>query len=313
MKTVKPLLDRLTGAPVRRSSSARLTASDEQYEVRVVEDAFAGAGLSLPAEWEWSRSCDCPRAGAGRVQPRTCDEPERALDAGAVQGEPGRRLQAGGAGRPQGHASRVSRPAAIRTHYASAVQPGSLQVRRTARAPRARGTASRIRRRTPDPRARRTPRQSRRGRREVRGHGAADRAAGPRACGGPVAAGAGEPVGAASRDGAVPGRAANRAVAGPDGGHGAGTWSSSPTAAGSRPPCWPLWLNGAPAGRIEVAGESAAVSLVVEDRRVTRWRGSQQHEVALADYLHAERAAGLVRIVDADHGEEQVIGDADRY
>jgi RNA polymerase sigma-70 factor (TIGR02957 family) len=31
-----------------------------------------------------------------------------------------------------------------------------------------------------------------------------------------------------------------------------------------------LWLNGAPAGRIEVAGELAAVSLVVEDGRVTR-------------------------------------------
>jgi RNA polymerase sigma-70 factor (ECF subfamily) len=31
-----------------------------------------------------------------------------------------------------------------------------------------------------------------------------------------------------------------------------------------------VWLNGAPAGRIEVAGEPAAVSLVVEDGRVTR-------------------------------------------
>src|SRR2546430_2923740 len=35
-------------------------------------------------------------------------------------------------------------------------------------------------------------------------------------------------------------------------------------------------------------------------------------EVAFVDYLHAERAAGLVRIIDTDHGEEQVIGDADR-
>ena len=31
-----------------------------------------------------------------------------------------------------------------------------------------------------------------------------------------------------------------------------------------------MWLNGAPAGRIEVAGEPAAVSLVVADGRVTR-------------------------------------------
>jgi RNA polymerase sigma-70 factor (TIGR02957 family) len=31
-----------------------------------------------------------------------------------------------------------------------------------------------------------------------------------------------------------------------------------------------IWLNGAPAGRIEVAGEPAAVSLVVQDGRVTR-------------------------------------------
>jgi RNA polymerase sigma-70 factor (TIGR02957 family) len=32
----------------------------------------------------------------------------------------------------------------------------------------------------------------------------------------------------------------------------------------------PVWLNGAPAGRIEVDGEPAAVSLLVEDGRVTR-------------------------------------------
>ena len=31
-----------------------------------------------------------------------------------------------------------------------------------------------------------------------------------------------------------------------------------------------VWLNGAPAGRIEVAGEPAAVSLVMEDGQVTR-------------------------------------------
>jgi RNA polymerase sigma-70 factor (ECF subfamily) len=31
-----------------------------------------------------------------------------------------------------------------------------------------------------------------------------------------------------------------------------------------------VWLNGAPAGRLEVDGEPATVSLVVEDGRVTR-------------------------------------------
>jgi hypothetical protein len=31
-----------------------------------------------------------------------------------------------------------------------------------------------------------------------------------------------------------------------------------------------VWLNGAPAGRIEIAGRPAAVSLAVEDGRVTR-------------------------------------------
>src|ERR1700726_2813870 len=64
-------------------------------------------------------------------------------------------------------------------------------------------------------------RRGRRGHREVRGHGAADRAPGPRARGGPAAAGAGEPVGAAGRGGAFPGGAANRAAGGADAGHGA--------------------------------------------------------------------------------------------
>jgi RNA polymerase sigma-70 factor (ECF subfamily) len=32
----------------------------------------------------------------------------------------------------------------------------------------------------------------------------------------------------------------------------------------------PVWLNGAPAGRLEIDGELAAVSLVVEHGRVTR-------------------------------------------
>ena len=31
-----------------------------------------------------------------------------------------------------------------------------------------------------------------------------------------------------------------------------------------------MWLNGAPAGRIDFGGEVAAVSLVVENGRVTR-------------------------------------------
>jgi RNA polymerase sigma-70 factor (ECF subfamily) len=31
-----------------------------------------------------------------------------------------------------------------------------------------------------------------------------------------------------------------------------------------------VWLNGAPAGRIEIDGQRAAVSVVVEDGRVTR-------------------------------------------
>ena len=48
-------------------------------------------------------------------------------------------------------------------------------------------------------------RRDRRGHREVRGHGAPDRAAGTRARGGAAAAGAGEPVGAAGRGGAIPG------------------------------------------------------------------------------------------------------------
>ncbi|MFJ8061341.1 RNA polymerase sigma-70 factor [Streptomyces sp. NPDC096142] len=33
---------------------------------------------------------------------------------------------------------------------------------------------------------------------------------------------------------------------------------------------WPVWLNGEPAGRIEMDGEPSAISVVVEDGRVTR-------------------------------------------
>ena len=119
--------------------------------------------------------------------------------------------------------------------------------------------------------------------------------AGTRACGRSAAARAGESVGAAGRGGPLPDRAANRAVAGPDGGHGAGRGADRrwwwPRARGSdsdlrgrtgreaarargpvrpRSRRRPVWLNGAPAGRIEIGGQLAAVSLVVENGRVTR-------------------------------------------
>jgi RNA polymerase sigma-70 factor (ECF subfamily) len=32
----------------------------------------------------------------------------------------------------------------------------------------------------------------------------------------------------------------------------------------------PVWLNGEPAGRIEIDGEPSAISVVVEDGRITR-------------------------------------------
>lgn len=35
--------------------------------------------------------------------------------------------------------------------------------------------------------------------------------------------------------------------------------------------------------------------------------------VAPGDYLNSDRMAGLVLGIDADHGEEQIIGDADRH
>ena len=55
------LPDRLTGAPVLAQHRETYSVADEHYGVRIVEDAFARAGLSLPAEWEWSRSCDARR------------------------------------------------------------------------------------------------------------------------------------------------------------------------------------------------------------------------------------------------------------
>jgi hypothetical protein len=57
----QPLPDRLTSAPVLAQHRETYRVADEQYGVRVVEGAFARAGLSLPAEWGWSRSCDARR------------------------------------------------------------------------------------------------------------------------------------------------------------------------------------------------------------------------------------------------------------
>lgn len=55
------LPDRLTGAPVLAQHPETYSVADEHYGVRVIEDAFARAGLSLPAEWQWSRSRDTRR------------------------------------------------------------------------------------------------------------------------------------------------------------------------------------------------------------------------------------------------------------
>jgi hypothetical protein len=54
-----------------------------------------------------------------------------------------------------------------------------------------------------------------------------------------------------------------------------------------------------------------AAAFVVAGSRAGRLAGLRC-EVGFADYLHAERAAGLVRIIDADCGEEQVSEDAGR-
>lgn len=48
----QPLPDRLTGAPVL----AQHPEADDSDGLQAIEDAFARAGLGLPAEWEWSRS-----------------------------------------------------------------------------------------------------------------------------------------------------------------------------------------------------------------------------------------------------------------
>src|SRR5262252_415138 len=53
----------------------------------------------------------------------------------------------------------------------------------------------------------------------------------------------------------------------------------------------PVWLNGAPAGRVEVAGQLAAVSLVVENGRVTRiYAVANPHKLT-----HLKEPAALVR------------------
>jgi len=52
----RPLPDRLAGAPVLAQSPETYHVADDQCGPRIVENAFARAGLVLPAEWEWSRS-----------------------------------------------------------------------------------------------------------------------------------------------------------------------------------------------------------------------------------------------------------------
>lgn len=52
----QPLPARLISAPVLAQHPETYHVADDQCGPRMVEDAFARAGLSLPAEWEWSRS-----------------------------------------------------------------------------------------------------------------------------------------------------------------------------------------------------------------------------------------------------------------
>ena len=120
--------------------------------------------------------------------------------------------------------------------------------------------------------------------RRARGHVAARRPAN-----------AGEPVRTAGGGRALPARAADRAATGTTRGHGAGRspdrrWRRG-RAGGSRSdprsrtggqvararetssvhgPDDDVWLNGAPAGRIDIDGETTAMSLVVENGRITR-------------------------------------------
>ena len=129
------------------------------------------------------------------------------------------------------------------------------------------------------------------------GRGAADRPPRARARGGTATADAGELGRAAGGRGAVPGRAQTPATSRACSTCSPPTWCWSPTAAvvrrrgppsdrGRRPggrllsrfarlaPARrqaPVWLNGAPAVRIDLDGElDTAVSLVIEDGRITR-------------------------------------------
>jgi hypothetical protein len=54
----QPLPERITSAPVLAQHPENYHLADEQSGPRIVETAFARAGLRLPAEWEWSRSHD---------------------------------------------------------------------------------------------------------------------------------------------------------------------------------------------------------------------------------------------------------------
>lgn len=52
----RALPGRLTSAPVLAQHPERWAAGDPDGGPRVIEQAFARAGLGLPAEWEWARS-----------------------------------------------------------------------------------------------------------------------------------------------------------------------------------------------------------------------------------------------------------------
>ena len=52
----RPLPGRITSAPVLAQHPENYHLADEGCGPRIIEKAFAQAGLDLPAEWEWSRS-----------------------------------------------------------------------------------------------------------------------------------------------------------------------------------------------------------------------------------------------------------------
>ena len=52
----RPLPVRLMGAPVLGQHLENFHVADEWSGARIIEEAFASAGLALPAEWEWARS-----------------------------------------------------------------------------------------------------------------------------------------------------------------------------------------------------------------------------------------------------------------